>query len=377
MEWESSFALKKSEEKFRTLAENAPDIITRYDREGRHLYVNAGTEEVLGRSRESILGKTNRELGYPPNLVDFWQKNIDEVFSNKEKKVFEYTVPTAYGEKHLEFHLVPEWDENGEVSSVLGIARDITHFKKAQHKIQELNSRLRKKAEDLEIINQELESFSYSVSHDLRAPLRTIEGFADALKEDFSQDLPREAQDYIRRLSRAGNRMRELIDSLLQLSRVSRKEIETDLVDLSRMARKFSSELKKSNPQRNAEFVIEKGLKIQGDPDLMGIVLQNLFQNAWKFTKDRSPARIEFGAQNKKEEKVFYVKDNGVGFDPSYSHKLFVPFQRLHSTSDFRGTGIGLNTVQRIIRKHNGKIWAESEEGKGATFYFTVNVPGD
>jgi PAS domain S-box-containing protein len=368
-------ALERSEEKFRTLAENAPDIIFRYDRNFRHLYVNSRAEDVLGKSKKNITGRTIWELGYPEDLVAFWHEKIHEVFSKSEKMTVEFVVPTPSGEIYFESSLVPELNDCGDVVSVMGISRDITHFKNAGE-ISDLNARLEKKAQDLTEINQELESFTYAVSHNLRAPIRSIKGFAEALREDFSQGWPDEARSYLWRINRAAGRMTQLIDSLLVLSRVGREEFKAGWVDLTGIAREFSSELKNSQPERKVEFMIEEGLKIRGDHNLMRIGVQNLLRNAWKFTRDRSPARIEFGVQNEKEKKIFFVKDNGVGFDMSYAHKLFVPFQRLHSLSDFSGAGVGLAPVKRIIRKHKGKIWAEAEEGKGATFYFTTQVEG-
>jgi PAS domain S-box-containing protein len=367
-------ALKKSEEKFRTLADHAPDIIVRFDRDYRHLYVNPRTEEVLGIPKDSIMGKTNRDLGFPEDLVRFWHKKIDEVISKKEKLTMEFSAPTSTGDRNFEGVMVPECDDQGHVVSVMVLTRDVTHFKETEQKISQLNTRLEEQARELEEINEELRSFTYSVSHDLRAPIRAIKGFAEALEEDFSQDFQDEAKAYLRRISRASIRMTQIIDSLLVLSRVSQEEIKVGWVDLSRMAREFCAELQNSRLERKVEFVIQDGLEILGDSRLMGIAVQNLLRNAWKFTRDSSPARIEFGIQNDKDEKIFFVKDNGVGFDMTYAHKLFMPFQRLHSMSEFPGAGVGLATVQRIIRKHNGTIWAEAEEGKGATFYFKIQV---
>jgi len=370
-------SLKKSEEMFRTLAENAPDIIARFDRNLRHIYVNEKTTEVLGIPKKEILGKTNRDLGYPENLVGLWSEKISKVFRKKKKFIMEYQVEVVEGRRYFETSLVPEFDEKGEVISVLGITRDVTHFKEHEQKIIALNKQLDQKYRDLNLVNKELKSFTYSVSHDLRAPLRSIKGFTEALKEDFSEDWPDEAKDYLRRILRASNRMTHLIDSLLELSRLSRKKLETELIDLGQIARKFSSELQTSHPERNVEFVIGDGLEVWGDPQLMNAALRNLIWNAWKFTKPCSKPRIELGVSNQKREKIYFVRDNGVGFDMSYSHKLFIPFQRLHSSSDFPGAGIGLSSVQRIIHRHNGRIWAEAEEGKGATFYFTVKEKGE
>lgn len=359
-------ALRKSELKFRTLAENAPDIIARFDRKLRHIYVNDRTTEVLGIPKKEIIGKTHPELDYDGKLVNLWQQKIRDVFVKRKKIIMEYQIEVAEGKRHFESSLVPELDDKGEVVTVLGITRDVTHFKEYE-----------KKNRDLSLVNKELKSFTYSVSHDLRAPLRSIKGFSEALKEDYSEDWPDDAKDYLRRILRASDRMTHLIDSLLELSRLSRKKLETEKVNLTQKARKFSSELQNSYPERNVEFLIEDGLEVLGDPQLMNVALQNLIWNAWKFTKQRSKPRIEFGVSNQKKEKIFFVKDNGVGFDMSYSHKLFTPFQRLHSSSDFPGAGVGLSTVQRIIHRHNGRIWAEAEEGKGATFYFTLRAKGE
>jgi len=369
-------ALRKSELKFRTLAENAPDIIARFDRKLRHIYVNDRTAEVLGIPKKEIIGKTHPELGYDEKLVNLWQQKIRGVFMKKKKINIEYHIQVAEGKRYFESSLVPEFDKKANVATVLGITRDVTHFKEHEQKINALNMQLEQKNRDLSLMNKELKSFTFSVSHDLRTPLRSIKGFSEALKEDYSENWPEEAKDYLRRILRASDRMTHLIDSLLELSRLSRKKLVSEKINLSQIARKFSSELRNSHPERNVEFVIEDGLEALGDPQLMNAVLQNLIRNAWKFTKQCSIPRIEFGGSNQKKKKVFFVRDNGAGFDMSYSHKLFTPFQRLHSSSDFPGAGVGLSTVQRIIHRHNGRIWAEAEEGKGATFFFSLGNEG-
>jgi len=367
-------ALERSEKSFRALAEHAPDIIARFDKDFRHLYVNRQAEKVLGISRENIIGRTHSELGYPDYLVDLWQKKIVDVFLKKEKMTIEFAVLVHSGDRYFESSLVPELNEQGEVESVLALTRDITHFKETEKRISDLNTRLKAQAKDLENINQELESFTYAVSHDLRAPIRSIKGFTEAIQQDFLSELPDKAKDYLRRANRAAHKMSQLIDSLLELSREGRKEVQTGRVNLSSLARDFLAELRNSQPERKSEFVIEEGLEVRGDSRLLEIALQNLLRNAWKFTMGRSPARIEFGVKNEKDKRIFFVRDNGVGFDMSYAGKLFVPFQRLHSASEFPGAGVGLSTVKRIMRKHNGRIWAESQEGKGATFYFSIGA---
>jgi DNA-binding response OmpR family regulator len=226
---------------------------------------------------------------------------------------------------------------------------------------------------ELEQKNKELEAFSYSVSHDLRAPLRSIDGFSQALMEDHAASLDRQGLDYLRRVRAAAQRMGELIDDLLQLSRVGRAPLRRELLDLSALARGVAASLKQMTPERDVAFVIAEGLSVEGDPGLLRAALENLLGNAWKFTGTVPQALIELGASHdQRGTLVYFVRDNGVGFDETYADKLFAPFQRLHSEADFPGTGIGLATVQRIVERHGGRIWAESDLGHGATFYWTL-----
>jgi signal transduction histidine kinase len=225
---------------------------------------------------------------------------------------------------------------------------------------------------ELTAVNKELESFSYSVSHDLRAPLRSIDGFSQALLEDYSDKLDEKGKDYLHRARTAAQRMSQLIDDLLSLSRVTRSEMRHETVDLSTLARKVTTELQKTQPGRHVEFVITEGLTVNGDTALLRVALENMLGNAWKFTGKQPKARIEFGVTHHEGKPTYYVRDDGVGFDMTYVGKLFAPFQRLHSNDEFPGTGIGLATVQRIILRHGGKVWAEGTVGKEATFYFTL-----
>lgn len=220
--------------------------------------------------------------------------------------------------------------------------------------------------------NKELEAFSYSVSHDLRAPLRGIDGFSLALLEDYADKLDARGKDYLYRVRAGSQRMGVLIDDLLNLARVTRTEIRVESTDLSALARLIVSDLQKAQPERRVELGIEKGVEALVDAHLMRIVLENLLGNAWKFTSKRESPCIEFGRARRDGRIVYYVRDNGAGFDPAYAGRLFGAFQRLHDKSDFPGTGVGLATVQRIIHRHGGKIWAESAVGRGATFYFTL-----
>ncbi|MBA2693574.1 MAG: hypothetical protein H0U65_13975 [Rubrobacter sp.] len=225
----------------------------------------------------------------------------------------------------------------------------------------------------LEAANRELEAFSYSVSHDLRAPLRSIEGFSQILVEDYGEALDKEGVGYLDRVKGASRRMSELIDDLLQLSRVTRAPMDSSDVNLSSLARVAMSELKREQPDREVETVVRQSPEARGDERLLRIVIENLLGNAWKFTsKNEGGARIEFGSTSKNGAPAYYVRDDGAGFEMDYAKKLFGAFQRLHTEDEFEGTGIGLATVARIVRRHGGEVWAEGEPGKGASFYFTL-----
>ncbi len=239
-------------------------------------------------------------------------------------------------------------------------------------KLKKSEEALREKSNRLELVNKELESFAYSVSHDLRAPLRSIDGFSLALKEDYNDKLDDEGKDFINRIRSSTQRMGKLIDDLLILSRITRKEVKYENVDLSNLANEIAKDLKAIDPERDVKFTIAPQLTASADTGLMRIVLNNLLDNAFKFTGRRKKALIELGITNIDGKKTYFVKDNGVGLDMAYAQKIFAPFQRLHSAAEFEGTGIGLATVQRIISLHNGDIRAEGKKGAGTTFYFTI-----
>ena len=244
----------------------------------------------------------------------------------------------------------------------------------ANRELANANKELEDANRELEGANRELEAFSYSVSHDLRAPLRSIEGFSQILLEDYATDLDEEGRGFVGRVRAASRRMANLIDDLLDLSRVTRTEMRRRTVDLSALARDIAAELKKAQPEREVEFTIEEGLVANGDARLLRVVFENLLGNAWKFTSKEPEATIEFGLARHDEGSApaYFVADNGAGFDARYSDKLFGAFQRLHGAQEFEGTGIGLATVARIVHRHGGRVWAEGEVGKGASFFFTL-----
>jgi len=231
---------------------------------------------------------------------------------------------------------------------------------------------LKRYAADLEIANKELESFSYSASHDLRAPLRTLDGFSEILIQEYGDKLDETGKDYLNRIRKASQNMSQLIDDMAKLSRITQVGMNYQEVDLSEMARSILKEFKEYQPERKADFIIAPHMKAKADDQLTLILMRNLLENAWKFTSRCPLTKIEFGISSQRGKEVYFIKDNGIGFDMKYADKLFKPFQRIHSEKDYTGTGIGLAIVQRVVQRHGGRIWAESEVSKGATFFFTL-----
>jgi light-regulated signal transduction histidine kinase (bacteriophytochrome) len=265
----------------------------------------------------------------------------------------------------------------GELATLIKSFNEmLTQIQQRDHALQgardELEQRVQERTHQLAVANKELETFSYSVSHDLRAPLRGIDGFSQALLEDHADQLDSNGKKYLERVRAAARRMSTLIDDLLDLSRVSRSEMRRGMVDLSDLAATIAEELQKAEPDRRVDFVIEAGLTANGDSHLLRVVMENLLGNAWKYTSRHSRARIEFGRKEVDGRTVHFVRDDGAGFDPTYSNRLFGAFQRLHPATEFPGTGVGLASVQRIINRHGGTISAEGAVEKGATFYFTL-----
>jgi signal transduction histidine kinase len=243
----------------------------------------------------------------------------------------------------------------------------------SEEEVRRLNESLERRAQELEVANKELAAFSYSVSHDLRSPLRSIDGFSLALIEDYGEKLDAEGRGHLQRVRAAAQRMAQLIDDMLTLARITRAEINRRRVDLSALAGDVCEEVRGRDPERSVALDVQEGLQAQGDSRLLRVALENLISNAWKFTRHTAGARIEFGAERSDGgPPVFYVRDNGAGFDMAYAGKLFGAFQRLHGAQEFEGTGIGLATVARVIHRHGGRVWAEAAVGKGAAFFFTL-----
>jgi PAS domain S-box-containing protein len=348
----------EAEEKFRSLLESAPDAMVIVGMDGRIALVNAQTEKLFGFARHELIGGDANAL-LPEHLRE--KSPLGPVTGSAARPAgasFELSGRHKNGSEFpIEIAQNPlETDDGILVSSAI---RDIT-----QRKIIETA---------LETSNRELEAFSYSVAHDLRAPLRGINGFSRTLLEDYEGKLDDEGKEYLNRIAAASERMGLLIDALLALSRVSRAELQRDNVNLSNLAEAVVKQLRLGQPERAVEYAGQEAVTAQGDPALLRALFDNLLGNAWKFTGARKDAAIAFGTTRHNGSMAYYVKDNGAGFDMAYAGKLFAPFQRLHHVKEFAGTGIGLATVQRIVRRHGGEIWAEASVGAGATFYFTLS----
>lgn len=289
-----------------------------------------------------------------------------------ERQVAEQALREA--KDHLEMRVQERTAKLAEANAEL--TNEVVERKRAEEGIRTLNSELLQKTALLEASNKELEAFSYSVSHDLRAPLRGIDGFSQAVLEDYTEQLDEAGRSYLQRVRSASQRMSQLIDSMLKLARLTRAELHTEPVDITALAQAVVADLRKTDPERTVACEIASGLCATADPHLLRVVLENLLGNAWKFTGQKSEARIEVGMTQHQSQPAYFVRDNGAGFDMTYVHKLFGAFQRLHAFSEYPGVGIGLATVQRIIERHGGQVWAEGVVDAGATFYFTLSMNG-
>ena len=363
--------LKESQKYAESLIQNANVMIVILDLDGRIVLLNEAGQKLTGYEETEALGKSWFELVVPKERYpDVWKEF--EKFKNSKQilDTFENPILTKSGEERIISWKNSAIVKNNHFVGTLSFGLDITERRRAEEEIRQLNELLEKRVEER---TRELEGFSYSVSHDLRAPLRAISGFSHALEEDFGGKLDEQGKDYIRRIKAAANHMSELIEDMLKLSRITRTDMDMVRVNLSDIARSIAQELQNAHPERSVAVTIEEGLEDNADAHLMRIVLENLLENAWKFTSRKENAKIEFGALSEGTKRVYYVRDNGAGFDSRYVGRLYSPFQRLHEPQEYPGTGIGLATVRRIIDRHNGSVWAEGEIDKGAVFYFTLN----
>jgi PAS domain S-box-containing protein len=368
-------ALRKSEMKFVRVFHAAPALIGISTlQEGRFIDINETALQTLGYRRDEVIGRTPQELRIlegPSERIRVLQeleeqgsvKNLEIRFRGKTGQIFTGLFSAEFIELEGERYM-------------LSLVRDITARKRAEEEVEQLNADLTARAAELEEVNRELETFNYTVAHDLRQPLNIINSYCQVINELCGEKLNEQCRDYLRETYDGTLRMNGLIEALLNFSRMARVELRREAVDLSAMAHAVVVELKMAEPERRVELQISRGMHVHGDANLLRLVLVNLLGNAWKYTGMRDVGVIEVGVAIVNGKPACFVRDNGPGFDMADADKLFMPFHRLPGAEECRGFGIGLATVERIIRRHGGRIWAVGEPGKGATFYFTLPQGG-
>jgi PAS domain S-box-containing protein len=385
---ERIFTLQSADYSYRVMAENMNEGAVILDNEGVIVFANKVFSDLTGREMSALVGTRVRDL-LPRSLPGGLSAFLKECAVRSCRGEFSIAgphggaIPVSISGTNFKISerqniclIISDLRERKEAEARLRNAYAEVEQKVVERtlELRQREEELKQRANDLVAANTELKTFSYSISHDLRAPLRAMKSFSSILLEDYSNTLDAVGKDLLIRIKSAADKMDDLIDDMLSLSKISRQEMNLQVIDMSSIAGMVVNELRQAEPERKVDVVIAQELKATGDARLIHIALSNLFANAWKYTKKTPAATIEFGAMEKSGKKVYFIRDNGVGFDMAQSHRLFTPFLRLHSESEFPGTGIGLAIVNRVIQRHGGCIWGKSEIDKGATFYFTLFI---
>jgi len=365
--------LRHSEERYRSLYNETPVMLHSIDHDGRLISVSDYWLDTLGYGRSEVLGRRTTEFLTEQSRRFATEVVLPEFFRTGSCTDVPYQIVKKNGETmDVLLSAIAERDSEGKVARSLAVMIDVTDRRRAEEEIEQLNTDLASRAAELEAANRELLAFSYSVSHDLRRPLTTINGYCQIIREMCDRNLDEQCRGYLREIYDGTMRMNQLIDALLRFSSLTRVELHRETVDLSGMAQAVAAELRLAEPERRVSFRIAQGITVTGDSDLLRVVVENLLGNAWKYTGRQEEGSIEFDVTEIDGKPACFVRDNGAGFAMEEAGKLFHPFQRLSGAADFKGHGIGLATVERIIKRHGGRVWAEGEPGKGATFYFTL-----
>jgi len=365
-------ALKSAEREKEAILDGQLEHVIYQDREHRILWPNQAACESVAVTREELIGRYCYTV-WPERDTRCEDCPVALAMETGRRQEVRKSTPDG---RYWFIRGYPVRAASGVVVGGIEVTQEVTEQVRAQEEIRRFSAELERRVEartrELWAVNKELETFAYSVSHDLRAPLRSIDGFSQALLEDYGGQLDAAGRGYLQRVRAASQRMGQLIDDLLKLSRLTRSEMRREQVDLSALAREIAAEVQATQPGRAVEFVIRPGVVVDGDPRLLRVMLENLLDNAWKFTSKHERSRIELGVIQDEGQTVYFVRDDGAGFDMTYADKLFGAFQRLHAVTEFEGNGIGLATVQRIIHRHGGRVWAEGAVERGATFFFTL-----